>query len=707
MSSIPPLLQRHLDDSLADAGRWLPSVVQETQEALLAGDAAMLLATRTAAADALTALQRYQPALVRGTMDELQRQLSAKPAPARQGGGLAMGDLQLVDAAQAEQDIAVLHVVQLTEHAAEWELRELQSRIATLRGERDIRASANPLRPEVVARAFWAATATLRLSPEARLLLLRAAGEPLGRALREAYARSVQRLDSWGVQPAAYRAVQLHAGPGRSHRSAAPPNSGYDVTRPGALTELMPRSAAARQRTAPPLPPRAQALRDAALDGVLARLPQDSRVSLGAPANAIRAHQAALEEAARDEADLRAVALLSQLFDRILSDATLLPAVRHRLARLQRSVLDIALHDPRLLADYNQPSWRVMNRISNHTRGYDDPADPRLAPFLGELDALLDALTSRRAQEVSQHAEALVQLEALTLKHLRMEQHSAGAAIEKLRFAQRREELQERYRAHIVAQLAGVDLRPPLRHFLSESWTQVLATSALRDGEAAPATAQYAATVDMLLSSLQPLRGAAERSSRLAELAPLVQRLQQGMALVQLPEAEREAVLGELMQRHADLLKSDGERELTPQEIVQRLREESVSGGVAGKAADSLFDVNALHTVPAELMPESAGSAAKPSWLDRAEAGTWFHLALQEGWTPARLLWVSEARRHWLFSSSAACTHSYTRRALERLAAEGLATPLEERNLLERAVDALLEDEAAGAGSEEKPDRRR
>jgi len=110
MHPIPPLLQRHLDDSLADAGSWLQGVVQETQQALLVADMAMDYATRASAAEALSALQRHQPVLVRATVDELKRQLSAQPEPARQPGGLMMGELQLVDEAQAEQDIAVLRV---------------------------------------------------------------------------------------------------------------------------------------------------------------------------------------------------------------------------------------------------------------------------------------------------------------------------------------------------------------------------------------------------------------------------------------------------------------------------------------------------------------------------------------------------------------------------------------------------------------------
>jgi hypothetical protein len=691
-----PLLQRHLDDSLAHALQWLPLVLQDTQQALVAGNApALRNAGKGQLAEVVGALQKLQPQLVRRTVDGLRARAAEAGGSAmapKASGAFSLDALQLVDEHQAEQDIEVMRMVQLAELSAEWELRELQARTATLRGERDIRAEANPLRPEVVARAFWEATAELALAPEARMLLVRAAGEPMARGLREAYAQGLKRLESWGVQPAAYRAVQL---PGRGMPpSAAPPNSGFDVTRPGALDELAGGRTRGEGAAGLPLSPEAAARLNAALDRVLAQLPAGG----AGEANVIRAHQQALDAAARNDGDRHVVSLLAQLFESILHDATLLPAVHRRLARLQKPVLTIALRDARLLDDHSQPSWRLMNRIASHVMGYADPADPRLAPFLADLDQLLDPLAAARTPEAAQHAEALAQLEAIALKHLRLEQRAAGSSIEKLRAAERREELQATYREQLAAQMAGgpAPLDASLRRFLVETWSLVLAESSLRDGAAAPSTAQHAQTVDHLLRSLQPPRTAEDRSRLAAAVAPLVQRLKDGMALIRLPDAEREAVLQALMARHAELLKGDAPartRDLTPEEIVQRMRDEMLDDVPSGSSVggDSLLDVSALETVPAELMSDPTPAAARPgAWLDRVSTGTWCHLALQGGWTPLRLLWVSEARNHWLFSSAPGAMHSYTRRALERLASERLAVPLETRNLLERAVDAVL-----------------
>jgi hypothetical protein len=62
-------------------------------------------------------------------------------------------------------------------------------------------------------------------------------------------------------------------------------------------------------------------------------------------------------------------------------------------------------------------------------------------------------------------------------------------------------------------------------------------------------------------------------------------------------------------------------------------------------------------------------------------------------WTRAQLLWRSDRGAFFLFAGdNASRTHSITRRALERLAGEGLIQPTEIKPLLQRAVDHLLRE---------------
>jgi hypothetical protein len=131
--------------------------------------------------------------------------------------------------------------------------------------------------------------------------------------------------------------------------------------------------------------------------------------------------------------------------------------------------------------------------------------------------------------------------------------------------------------------------------------------------------------------------------------------------------------------------------EMSAQDIVRQMREESDSQwgtwGVAG-AADSLMDVATLDTIPAGLEPKEGGSA---EWTRKLVLGAWLRVFNRGDWAPLRLLWRSRSGQYLLFGTPLV-DHplSMTQRALERLAHEQLARPLEARSLFERAVDSMM-----------------
>ncbi|HKX44568.1 MAG TPA: DUF1631 family protein, partial [Burkholderiaceae bacterium] len=190
---------------------------------------------------------------------------------------------------------------------------------------------------------------------------------------------------------------------------------------------------------------------------------------------------------------------------------------------------------------------------------------------------------------------------------------------------------------------------------------------------------------------------------RLIALLPsLLQRLRAGMALVALAPGEQQTVLDELMAVHTEALRPSttrgGAAELTPAQIVQRLRDEIVPEAAPATASqsfsDSVIDLASMETVPAELMVgDSAGAtlADDPSQrVDALRVAEYARLFVQGHWQRVQLLWRSEQGSFFVFAGEiAGRTHSITRRALERLAGAGLLQPLQSRPLLQRAIDTL------------------
>jgi Protein of unknown function (DUF1631) len=217
------------------------------------------------------------------------------------------------------------------------------------------------------------------------------------------------------------------------------------------------------------------------------------------------------------------------------------------------------------------------------------------------------------------------------------------------------------------------------------------------------------ATVDDLIHSLQKPASSADRDALRQALPGLIQRLQRGMSLIGLPPAQQSALLDELMACHSKFLlaavkpakpapvKADD----AAAELVRQMREEMTAADqwqARAKQPDVMdTNVGSLPTVPMNYGDEADETPrdvqARPDWIDTLEKGNWCKLFLQGQWTTAHLLWISANRQFYMFTSNkAGGMHSLTRRALERLRAEGLATSLADRSLMQRAVDSMLQD---------------
>jgi hypothetical protein len=715
---VSPLLQRYLDSCLAEVPRWMSRVANEALQALHAPTTRSALRELPVRPrdDAELALRHNHPLWARRVGELLASRWRAEleavtpdaaatlsPRPAWSADALT-----LVDEAEAEENIELLRAVQLVDHAAELELHDLQARTATLRGQDAVRKTSNLLRPDLLVRAVWDASEVLGLGAPARKALMRACGEPLAQALKQVAIDAGRRLSDWGVGQAAWKASSTPVA-----RRVAPPNSGYDLTRPGALDSLRSRLSTRHANIdgatrAAPLD-EADSLQqlDRNLVHVLARRP----LGLNG-ADRLMARLPFLEAAGRNDDDREIMLLVAHLSGAVLDDALLPLSVRAALATLQAPLLRVALREPRVLEDHSHPIWQMMIRLASHTAGFQDDDDPRLCELLhdvGELFTRLQAATPA----IAVHAQALAALDALLVDDLDTERREAAAPIAKLQAAARRATLVEALRRQVRLELhdatspwriegstpasagAAVVLDDTLQHFLTGPWAEALAHALINDGEQADTTRSLLTVVPELLASLVPVRSEDDRRRLVAAVPGLVQRLQQGMVRIATPPSQRDAVLAALMARHTELLRptaSAGAPALTPEEIVRQMREEELPNEHAPRApaGDSMFDIATLDTVPAALMPEAPMPGAR-GWLQHLAVGTWCRLVARGDWTVARVLWVDEAREHWLLSDAElGLTHGLTRRAIERLAVGGLAAPLEERNLIERAVDALM-----------------
>jgi hypothetical protein len=246
--------------------------------------------------------------------------------------------------------------------------------------------------------------------------------------------------------------------------------------------------------------------------------------------------------------------------------------------------------------------------------------------------------------------------------------------------------------------MVAVRTSPTIRRFITGTWARVIAEDMLRNGEQSEATMSDLKTIDDLLWSLK-IPDHPQSRQRLLQLLPgLLQRLRVGMELIALPVTEQQSVLNELMTIHTESLRpgTRGSGALTPEEIVQKMRDEVLTEGPTPRSfSDSVIDLSSMETVPAEHLP-SSGDKVDDDPARRIEAmrtGDRQRIFLQGRWSRVQLLWRSDRSLFFLFAGeSPARTHSITRRALERLSSAGLVQPIESKPLLQRAVDRMMRE---------------
>jgi hypothetical protein len=612
-----------------------------------------------------------------------------------------MRGLELMDETRVEVDIEISGAAQLIAGSAEWELRELQTFTSTLAGQTHVSAETNPLRPLAYARALWDACCVVSSVAAQRSILLRIAAGVMSGQLKKAWAAACTRLESQGVEPGIYRTVVLAPGP-VVHRAPM-----VDVTQPGALEGLLPRMPGYGGAPPTAMPVSLPGSRSAdgpspafeqALTRLEALLQRSGTAAPGAaPATPqLGEHQAALMASTTETVDRQIVELLSRLFEAVLSDGRLPPAFRAVMARLQVSALRVALVDAGMLEQHEHPVWRLMNRIGSASETYTQTTDPRWAALLAYCESLVDDMSRAPVQDALLYKLSLSRLDAFLGEQLREQQLRAQPTIEVLTRIERREDLERQLSQRLTEQMVPMRVSATVRRFVTGAWATVLAESMVRHGEKAESTLEYLKATDDLLWSLRLPDHPQSRKRLLAMLPGLLQHLRSGMALIGVPEREQQPIMDELMAVHTEALRpgksSAAEAEPTPQEIVQRMRDEATWDPPSRPAfSDTLIDLSSMETVPAEVLPGTRSQDDAVQRIDSLRAGSRQHLFLHGRWRRVQLLWRSPQGKLLLFAGpDPEHTHSITRRALERLAEEGLLKPLDDVSLAQRAVDSLM-----------------
>lgn len=419
---VPPALQQFVDDELLRAPLLFDQVMEGALDRLRKHLPSQAPMQRALTAELMQAMQgqrnRLSDYFLRSLREQVREDLSwHQPTPTEKPSKPLT--LALVDEEVVAMDVELSHTIESIKSHCEHELRELATYTSALVGDMDVSRDHNPFRPEVYTRALSAATQGLSLSKGHQVALMRHSGDALAQVLRMSYAAAVSRLESQGVEPAAYRTVILPSGARSAGRfgetTFSPDLHRMRDSAPVPAKPLQPARSAAPEASAGASSAAAPAWRG----------PRYDRTHTGGPL----AHWSTVAGPDARRVDKQSVELVSRLFEAMLADERVPADAAQVIARLHGPAMRMALRDASLLEQQDHPLWRFINRLvyeAQMTPGQDDP-ERLLLLKMGHSTA--DQLASEPEQSLKLYRWAMERMESFLQKRFTRRLSAASSHI--------------------------------------------------------------------------------------------------------------------------------------------------------------------------------------------------------------------------------------------------------------------------------------
>src|SRR5450830_624136 len=336
---------------------------------------------------------------------------------------------------------------------------------------------------------------------------------------------------------------------------------------------------------------------------------------VAAAAGALRDKSAELKKKTSNPAEKATIEIVALMFQSILSEERLPPAIRVWFARLQVPVLRVALAEPEFFDNLSHPARLLIDRMGSCVLGFDDNTI---------TDSALEAEIRRVVQVIEQYPETGRRVFQLVhdefqkfLNRFLTEKGKTARLVTVAQQVEQKEALAIQYTIEMRNMLRDMPVRDEIRDFLFKVWSEVLALSAVRSGPQHESTvALKKAAADLVwAASAKPNRS--DRARVIHDLPMLLQHLRKGLTMLGVTGAPQEAHIKILSETLADafLSKTEAIPQATIDAMAKRLTH--LEDYVTEEGLDELpLDAESLEVmlgVDGAALTVVAGGGAQPS----------------------------------------------------------------------------------------------
>ncbi len=404
-------------------------------------------------------------------------------------------------------------------------------------------------------------------------------------------------------------------------------------------------------------------------------------------------------ETSNEKATIEIVALM---FQSILAEERIPPAIRVWFARLQMPVLRVAISEPEFFGTLEHPARQLIDRMGSCVMGFDAAAIGGTA---------LEVEIKRVVQVIEQYPETGRRVFQLVydefqkfLSRFLTDSAPTQRLVSVAQQVEQKETLAIQYTIELRSMLTGLPVREEIREFLFKVWAEVLALSAVKNGPQHEETLALKTSASDLVWAASAKPNRQERAKVIQDLPKLLQRLRQGMTLVNIQGKAQEThikIIGDTL-ADAFLSKTEAISHAHIEVMAKRLAhlEDYVAKDPATDLpldADSIELMLGIDASSIEVVADggSRPSAAMLSWANELQLGTWFALDHNGATTQVQYVWRSDRKQLHLFATMGGRSYLIQARRLASYLQSGLLLPAEEEALTVRATrDALAKLDA-------------
>ena len=416
----------------------------------------------------------------------------------------------------------------------------------------------------------------------------------------------------------------------------------------------------------------------------------------------VRERSTELKKKASTAGEKAIIEVVALMFQSILAEDRIPPAVRVWFARLQVPVLRVALAEPEFFSNLDHPARKLIDRMGACVMGFNASSINGSA---------LEAEIRRVVQVIEQYPETgrrvfqLVydEFEKFLSKFL-TEKQATSRLVSVAQQVEQRETLAIQYTIELRTMLRDMPVRDEIREFLFKTWAEVLALSAVRDGPQHADTISLKRTAADLVWAASAKPNRSDRAQVIQNLPGLLQRLRQGLTLMNVNGEAQDAQIKILTDTLADafLSKTASIPQAHIDAMAKRLAnlEDFINDATLGDMplnADNIemmlgIDASSIHVVADNGAPVDDAMVV---WAQELQPGTWYTLDHNGASAQVQYAWQSQRKQLHLFAAVDGSSYLIQLRRLAAYLQAGLLVAQDEEGLTVRATrDALAKLDA-------------